>query len=309
MSKHSHAAILSIFARIVTEHIAVLRQALAKLAAPDPSHGDLHQFRVTLRQLRSAWVTFAPVLPTSFVDQWKPRLRALAASTGPVREWDVLLSDWLPAVREVLADSDEAARVWLEEAVIKSQQARDSAWEALRAELASPNVRGALLELEEGVAGFHTEGEPERHRRFARARARALQKKLIRRGRRPKRSSAPRLHRARIAAKQWRYLYEAFYPALGAHASKRYRKHLRNVQDPLGEVHDASVSLDSVAALLEVPPPLSIVNAFHKRACRARRQAAKDRRWVRSHTVQQPPKVQRKPYEEKGLALLHKPAY
>lgn len=286
MSKHSHAAILSIFAGIVTEHIAALRQALAKLAAPDPSNEDLHQFRVTLRRLRSAWVTFAPVLPTSFVDQWKPRLRALAASTGPVREWDVLLSDWLPAVREVLTDSDEAGRAWLEEAVIKSKEARDRAWEELRAELASPDVRETVLELEVAVAAFHIEDEPERHPRFARARAQALRKKLIRRGRHPRRSSAPRLHRARIAAKQWRYLYESFYPALGAHATKRYRWHLRKLQEALGEVHDASVSLDCVAGLFQAPPPLSIVNAFHKRAGSARQRAATELRWVRSHKAQ-----------------------
>ncbi|PLC40027.1 metal-chelation protein CHAD [Ralstonia pickettii] len=286
MSKHSHAAILSIFAGIVTEHIAALRQTLARLAAPDPSNEDLHQFRVTLRRLRSAWVTFAPVLPPSFVDQWKPRLRALAASTGPVREWDVLLADWLPSVRKSLLDSDEAGRAWLEAAVIKSREARNRAWGELRTELASPNVRETLLELEEAVTAFHIEDEPERHRRFARTRAQALRKKLIRRGRRPTRSPAPRLHRARIAAKQWRYLYEAFYPALGAHAAKRYRRHLRKLQDALGEVHDASVSLDCVADLLKLPPPLSIVNVFHKRADSARRRAAKELRWVRSHPAQ-----------------------
>ncbi|MEV8469688.1 CHAD domain-containing protein [Ralstonia sp. UNC404CL21Col] len=283
MSKHSHATILSIFAGIVTEHIAALRQALAKLAAPDPSNEDLHQFRVTLRRLRSAWVSFAPVLPASFVDQWKPRLRALAASTGPVREWDVLLSDWLPSVRKSLPDRDEAGRAWLQAAVIKSREARNRAWEELRTELASPNVRETLLELEGAITAFHIEDEPERHRRFARTRAQALRKKLIRRGRRPTRSPAPRLHRARIAAKQWRYLYEAFYPALGAHAATRYRRHLRKLQDALGEVHDASVSLACVADLFKAPPPLSIVNVFHKRAGSARRRAAKELRWVRSH--------------------------
>ena len=286
MSKHSHAAILSIFAGIVTEHIATLRHALAKLTAPDPSNEDLHQFRVTLRRLRSAWVTFAPVLPTSFVGQWKPRLRALAASTGPVREWDVLLTGWLPAVRESLPVTDEAGPAWLAEALTKSQEARSRAWEELRAELASPDVRETLLELEEAVAPFHIEDGPARHRRFARARAQALRKKLIRRGRHPRRSSAPRLHRARIAAKQWRYLYEAFYPALGARAAKRYRRHLRKLQDALGEVHDASVSLERLTGLMEAPPPLSIVRAFHKRSKVARTLAAKELRWVRAHRAQ-----------------------
>lgn len=283
VSKHSHAAILSVFGSIVTEHIAALRDALAKLAAPSPSDEDLHQFRVTLRRLRSAWVTFAPVLPTSFVAKWKPRLRALAASTGPVREWDVLLSDWLPAAQQSVPDNEETSRAWLDEALAKSRGARHRAWEALRAELASPDVLETLRELEQAVAPFHIEDESERHSRFARTRAEALRKKLIRRGRHPKQSPAPQLHRARIAAKQWRYLYESFYPALGARAGKRYRTHLRKLQDALGEVHDASVSLDCVADLLDIPPPPSIVSTFHKRARTARNRAAKRLRWIRSH--------------------------
>lgn len=285
MSKYSHAAILSIFAGIVTEHIAALRDALAKLAAPSPSDEDLHEFRVTLRRLRSAWVTFAPVLPVSFMDQWKPRLRALAASTGPVREWDVLLSDWLPAVRRGLAKDDEVGRAWLDEALIRAKEVRTRAWGALRAALISSEVPQALLELEQAIAPFHMEGDSGRQARFARARAAALRKKLIRRGRHPKRASAPQLHRARITAKQWRYLYEAFYPALGAQAPKRYRAHLRKLQDALGEVHDASVSLDRAASLLDVPPPVSIVSAFHKRTDTARKRAAKGLRWIRAHRM------------------------
>jgi len=135
VSKHSHAAILSVFSGIVIEHIADLRDALAKLAAPSPSDEDLHQFRVTLRRLRSAWVTFAPVLPTRFAAEWKPRLRALAASTGPVREWDVLFSDWLPAAQQSLLDGDEVGRAWLDSALAKSKEARNRAWEELRANL------------------------------------------------------------------------------------------------------------------------------------------------------------------------------
>lgn len=290
MSKYSHAAILSIFAGIVTDHIAALREALAKLAAPTPSDEDLHQFRVTLRRLRSAWVTFAPVLPATFVTQWKPRLRALAASTGPVREWDVVLGDWLPAVQRGLAEDDEAGRAWLDEALTWSKAARTRAWEALRAELSSPDVRQTLLELEDAVAPFLIEEEPGSHLGFAHSRARALRKKLIRRGRHPKRAPAPQLHRARIAAKQWRYLYEAFYAALGAEAPKRYRRRLRKLQDALGEVHDAGVSFDRIAHLVADPPPASIVNAFHKRDQAARSNAAKGLRWIRAHRAPRPQK-------------------
>ena len=285
MSKHSHAEILSVFANIVTQHIAALRDALTKLGQSGASDEDLHQFRVTLRRLRSAWVTFAPVLPPAFVTEWKPRLRTLAAPTGPVREWDVVLTDWLPAAQGAVTEDDEVARTWLSAALERAKQERQRAWRALRAELASPGVMNTLTELESSVAVFRLPAKPPRLAGFAHSRAAALRKKVLRRGRHPKRAAAARLHRARIAAKQWRYLYEAFYPALGARAAKRYRKHLRKLQDALGEIHDASVSLERVVSLVNEAPPSSVVNAFHMRARAARARAAKGLRWMRSHAA------------------------
>ena len=283
MSQHSHAEILSVFANIVTEHVAAVRAALIKLAQPGASDEDLHQFRVTLRRLRSAWVTFAPVLPRAFVAEWKPRLRTLAGATGPVREWDVLLSDWLPAAQGARTEDDEAARTWLSAALERAKQERQRAWQALRVELASPGVMNALTELESSVAVFRLPAKPPRLAGFAHSRAAALRKKVLRRGRHPKRATAARLHRARIAAKQWRYLYEAFYPALGARAAKRYRKHLRKLQDALGEIHDANVSLERVVSLVNEAPP--VVNVFHMREHAARTRAAKGLRWMRSHAA------------------------
>ena len=182
MSQHSHAEILSVFANIVTEHVAALRDALIKLGEPGASDEDLHQFRVTLRRLRSAWVTFAPVLPRAFITEWKPRLRTLAGATGPVREWDVLITDWLPAAQAVLSEGDEAGRAWLAAAIERAKQARHLAWQTLRVELASPSVMNALTELEGGVAAFRLSSKPPRLAGFAHARAAALRKKVLRRG-------------------------------------------------------------------------------------------------------------------------------
>ncbi|WP_296223476.1 CHAD domain-containing protein [Ralstonia sp. UBA689] len=282
MSKHSHAAIRSIFAGIVLEHLVALRDVLGKLAAPRPTDEDLHQFRVTLRRLRSAWVTFAQVLPKSFEAEWKPRLRNLAASTGPVREWDVLLLDWLPKAGASLPADDEA-HAWVKLATSRARAARGRAWRALRAELASPAVMEALTGLERAVAEFRVDVESVPYADFALARAAALRKVLLRRGRRPKRAPPERLHRARIAAKQWRYLYEAFYPALGVTAPKRRYMHLRKLQEALGEVHDADISLARAQDVAPEAPPASIVNAFHIRATAARGCAARELRWIRSH--------------------------
>ncbi|WP_316659772.1 CHAD domain-containing protein [Ralstonia condita] len=99
----------------------------------------------------------------------------------------------------------------------------------------------------------------------------------------PVRASAPRLHRARIAAKQWRYLYEAFYPALGAWTSRQYGAHLGKLQDALGEIHDAGVSLQRGTGLLEHAPPAAILSVFHMRERTERKRPAKSLRWIRRH--------------------------
>lgn len=285
MSKCSPLEVLPVFAGIVLEHIHVLRETLAKLAAPAPTDEDIHQFRVSLRRLRSAWVTFSPVLPDVFVEVWKPRLRELAAATGPVREWDVLLLDWLPAARAVLDPADTRSLNWLDKAATQASAARGRAWKALCAELMSSSVTSMLDALKDAAAPFMDGAPPVPLRAFARARARALRKKVLKQGRRPKHASAAQLHRARIAAKQWRYLDESFYPALGAHASRRRCKHLRALQDALGEIHDADASLARLAEACGAEPPAAIAAIFHGRADVARARAARQLRWVRAHAA------------------------
>lgn len=285
VSKRSPSRILSVFAGIVLEQIEALREALAKLAAPAPTDEDLHQYRVSLRRLRSAWVTFAPVLPVAWVAVWKPRLRELAAATGPVREWDVLLLDWLPAARAAVDPADTRSLNWLGWAATKASAARERAWAALRTELVSPGLAAMLDALRDVIEPFHDEVPSSSLRAFAHSRARVLRKKVLKRGRKPKHAPAAELHRARIAAKQWRYLYESFYPALGAHASKRRCHHLRSLQDALGEIHDADASLARLAEAAGIEPPVAIAALFHARAEIARAHAARQLRWVRARSA------------------------
>ena len=58
------------------------------------------------------------------------------------------------------------------------------------------------------------------------------------------------LHDMRIAAKRLRYVLELFHPSFGPYA-KTAIKHLKAMQDVLGEIHDADVHLPEVAAMLD----------------------------------------------------------
>jgi CHAD domain-containing protein len=58
------------------------------------------------------------------------------------------------------------------------------------------------------------------------------------------------LHDMRIAAKRLRYVLEIAHPCFGPYA-KTAIKHLKALQDVLGEIHDADVHLPDVAVLLD----------------------------------------------------------
>ncbi len=58
------------------------------------------------------------------------------------------------------------------------------------------------------------------------------------------------LHDMRIAAKRLRYVLEVAHPCFGSYARTAI-KHLKALQDVLGEIHDADVHLPEVRDLLE----------------------------------------------------------
>jgi CHAD domain-containing protein len=58
------------------------------------------------------------------------------------------------------------------------------------------------------------------------------------------------LHDMRIAAKRLRYVLEVTGPCFGAYAGTAV-KHLKELQDLLGEIHDCDVHLPEVAGFLE----------------------------------------------------------
>ena len=69
----------------------------------------VHQARVAIRRLRSAFNLFAPVLNPRFVEVYSPRWRELAAGLGSARDWDVFLNETLTPLEEAFpGDADLA---------------------------------------------------------------------------------------------------------------------------------------------------------------------------------------------------------
>ncbi len=229
---------------------AVIRASLAHLQAnergmltgEDPEY--LHQMRVALRRLRSAFSVFAPALPAETTVPVAAELKWLGAALGPARDWDVFLTETLPPVHAEFGEHPALAAFGERCAAL-----RRAAGQRARRTVASQRYQRLMLTLAARLtAARWSEGLDE----AGRARLAApvmefagtvLEQRYVRvrkRGRRLASLSPAELHRLRIAIKKFRYATDFF---AGLYEGKRARatlKRLARLQDILGAINDAA---------------------------------------------------------------------
>ncbi|HTL84541.1 MAG TPA: CHAD domain-containing protein [Acidimicrobiia bacterium] len=222
-----------------------LARAYGKLCASEPgmlAGNDpeaIHDGRVATRRLRSDLRTFEPFLDRDWAQHLRGELQWLTAELGDVRDVEVM-RERLGHHAQAFSASD-ADRV---EHVLRRLDAdREAARMVLLSGLRSARYAQVRSDLAAGV------GAPplrKRARRDARdelgdivhERWRKLARDVKRLGPAP---SDGDLHHARIRAKRCRYAAEACEPAFGKPA-RQFARVLANVQDVLGEQHDAVVA-------------------------------------------------------------------
>ena len=229
----------------------------------------LHDFRVGLRRLRSWERAFRPYLRHDIGNKLRRRLRNLARDTGASRDLEVHLA-WLAEQRRSLGRRQRAGLNWL---VANLEQRKSEADAVLQEDVderftrLDTRLRRALESYRERVH-LRGNGRPAPVRAFADAlapRVRAAAKDL--------RDHLTRVHtmhdereghEARIAAKRARYLLEPVVKLVPGAASIVDR--LKELQDVLGDLHDAQVFGGEIAELAadeaqseapnaESPPP------------------------------------------------------
>jgi inorganic triphosphatase YgiF len=233
----------------------ILRVCLVQLRANAAAieRGDdplaVHQFRVALRRLRSAFAAFAAAMPPAERRRFAAGLRRIARCSDAARELDVFVGELLPELR---ARMDDAAALAAVEAV--AGQARDAARRRVRAMLGERAFAETVLRLEawmEGDGWRRAAGEA--HDRPARGHARdtlkRLHRKLLREARRIEALDPPALHRVRLRAKKLRYAAEFFRDLFPGSGARRWLAALAGVQDQLGALND-SVTLRALLARL-----------------------------------------------------------
>jgi CHAD domain-containing protein/CYTH domain-containing protein len=236
--------------RIALELLDGACAAAERLADLDDAEA-LHDFRVAVRRLRSALRAWRPELAQSVAKRQRRALRALQATTGEGRDAEVAL-EWLAQQRPELGRGQRRGCDWLVQRLEpRRSRSRAQAREQVRLEFEriERELRGRLERMTAEVHLLQPAVVPSFGPIFA-DRAREAAHELARRVAAvasPDQRQA--CHRARIACKRLRYLIEPLRNH--AQGAAGIVKRCRGLQDVLGDLNDAHILGDELAAALE----------------------------------------------------------
>lgn len=244
----------------------------------------LHQLRVALRRLRSAFTLFKPMLANDPVAATlREEIKRISEPFGRARNLDVFLAETLPA--EMARRPDEAG---LDDLRRRLEAERDRAHDGVIATLEAQEWRSLILDiaawLETGAWRTRREAEAAEDaaaegagregavpegvdpqapaRDFAATVLDKVLRRIRKRGRHLARLEAEERHRVRIEAKKLRYGAE-FFGSLyaGKKAHKRHKAFvstLSDLQDHLGTLNDQATAHMVLSSLVTGPDPSEI---------------------------------------------------
>jgi inorganic triphosphatase YgiF len=210
----------------------------------------LHQMRVALRRLRSAFSVFEPVMPGTAAPMLA-EIKWLASSLGSARDWDVFLTETLPPIKkefgshgELKAFSERCGELRRKAGAKARRAVRSARYQRLMLSLAGwleswsepielePEQRAALGEP---IGAFASRVLGQRYNRV-RARGRKFDK-----------LSSRELHRVRIAVKKFRYATDFFAGLYEGGLARAALHRLSDLQDILGAINDAATVTELMA--------------------------------------------------------------
>jgi CHAD domain-containing protein len=201
----------------------------------------LHQSRVALRRLRSAFSLFRPILRHHGTERFKTELRELAATLGEARNLDVLLR----------RRSEELNKTTRRALVTLRGKAYDHAIAALR----SPRADVLMIDLAEWLAtasfargGDHDHADQPINAFSARVLNR-FWKKVTRSGKHLLYLDDEDRHELRIAGKKLRYAGEFFACLYPGETRDEFLAEIEKLQDQLGALNDLATERELKARL------------------------------------------------------------
>jgi CHAD domain-containing protein len=223
------------------------------LADTDPEF--LHELRVAIRRTRSVLAQSKGVLPKGARTRYGESFRWLGLITTPPRDLDVYLLGWEGYVAPLSPDDATALAPVRDELARRREAAHDD----LARDLTSKRARKVLAEWSSWLARTDHDGVRPTIGAVAADRVAHLHARLLRDGRAigPD-THADRLHDLRKDAKKLRYMLECFADAFPAKPRQRFVRHLKALQDNLGEHQDAEVHLEQLGALARDLPRTTV---------------------------------------------------
>ena len=204
---------------------------------------NLHQFRVTLRRLKSLLRFFKKEIPRR---EWKKAnhiIELLIKPTSKVRDYDVFNANYIiPAFRE------NHASVERKNALNASNEKLTTLHEDTINTLSSKGYRQRIDELHNWATGHKWNSKSGSCKKLEKNKFRSLVEKrlnkkfnkLARRTLKLNHLDKKNLHKLRIEAKELRYLIDIF--RLYVKKSKRHLNKLKNLQNNLGIVNDTYIA-------------------------------------------------------------------
>ncbi len=264
--------------------------AAARERFRDPADAEaLHDFRVALRRLRTTLKHYGPQLEHGVKRGDRRRVRGLARATGAARDAEVL-TELVERWRDAVPAAGAAGTEWM---LARLADRCSAAARELRREVAADFARTSRR-LEARLGEHRARVDPDDPRGGPRCAGVVAARLAV--GAEELRARLDRVrsvadqeeaHESRISAKGLRYLLEPFVGEVeGLPALVRG---LRDLQDLLGDMHDAEVAWGEVAAALEAlgasrpePDPRPGLAALAERAAaeRGRRFAELEGTWL-----------------------------
>lgn len=229
--------------------LSCLHQVVAhRTGVIDGAVEGVHQMRVGVRRLRALLSLFKPIFEPLAHAERKAILSDFQKLLGPMREWDVFLSELLEPLAQQAPETPA-----LDHARTAALAEREAAHAAAAAAVQAPSFTALILDTAAWVLSPES-FLPEADEPIGQFAARILSKqhrKLKRRGRAHDEAAPEVLHHVRIQAKKLRYAVEFFESLHPRKKQKRFLKRVKAVQDALGVVNDAAVAADHVAVLTQ----------------------------------------------------------
>lgn len=203
----------------------------------------VHQFRVTIRRMRSALSLFRGAIPKQVSKHWADEMRWLASELGLARDLDVFISEGLCHTARLPLDGAGRLKELAEKRRAKAYEEQVRAMlegeRYQRFKEAFPDWYEHRRWEEVKSKKKHRDNLEMKVTPFARSLLDKQERRVLSAGSHVDRDNPTEMHRLRIECKKLRYAAEFFRPIFAG--MDTFMSHMKGLQDLLGLMNDVAV--------------------------------------------------------------------